>query len=516
MIKILHVLICGLSICIRAESQHIIPLPQKMSFGTDSFNINKATVINVPNDLLNEAETFQRQLERLTGYHLLITERSQKSNVIILVKQSLRTGDGSYNINITKTTITITAADKKGMFYGCVSLLQLMPVPEARTGVPKTTVSIPSASISDFPRFRWRGLMLDLSRTFMSPDYIKRTITRMAFYKLNVLHLHLTDDQGWRLPVKSYPLLNERASTFDSSFHEPKEFQGFYTPADIKDILSYASSMHVEIIPEIESPGHSHAPLFAYPELSCNGNISPIFPFFSGQSVTDDVFCVGNPGSLKFFQAVITETAALFPSAYIHLGGDEVSRTEWEKCKKCQALVQSAKLENTSALQGYFMQQLHDHVVKEGKRPIAWDEILHDNKFLTKDWVIMSWTGSKPGLEAAAKGYDVVMTPTSHMYFDYPYDLINTKKVFEFDPVAGANADTIRKHVLGIQANFWSHIDRTQSKTDYQLYPRLLGLSERAWSSADNKDYENFRRRKLYHKHWLDYMDVKYYGGDFR
>jgi hexosaminidase len=375
---------------------------------------------------------------------------------------------------------------------------------------------VKNVDVADYPRFKWRGLMLDVSRTFMSPDYIKSTIDRMAFYKLNILHLHLTDDQGWRLPSKSYPLLTEKASKFDASYHEPKEFEGHYTSKDISDLVKYASTRNVELVPEIESPGHSHAPLFAYPELLCNYKISPIRPFLNYEPTINDVFCVGNPASLIFFQKVISETAQLFPSGYLHLGGDEVPRNYWQHCAKCQALVRNKNLPNTSALQGYFMQQLHDAAVKAGKRPVAWDEILHDNSFLTKDWIIMSWTGIEPGLAAASNGYDVVMSPTSHMYFDYGYDAINTKKVFEFDPFDGAVKDTtLTKHVLGIQANFWSHIDRTPTKTDYQLFPRLLGVAERAWAAADDKDYVDFRIRYDYHKAWLDTMNVKYYSQDF-
>jgi hexosaminidase len=376
---------------------------------------------------------------------------------------------------------------------------------------------VPAIRLIDAPRFKWRGLMLDLSRTFMPVSYIKKTIDRMAFYKLNVLHLHLTDDQGWRAPVASYPLLTEKASKFDSSYNEPAEFQGHYTQNEVRELVSYAASRHVELVPEIESPGHSHAALFAYPSLLCNFHVSPIKPFRIGEPTEDDVFCVGNPQSLNFFRTVINETAALFPSGYFHLGGDEVPRNYWQACARCQALVQSAKLRSTSELQGYFMQQLHDYVVRTGKRPVAWDEILNDNSSLTKDWVIMSWTGSKPGWEAAAKGYDVVMTPTSHMYFDYDYDAINTKKIFEYDPLNGCpDSSLVSKHILGIQANFWSHIDRTASKIDYQLFPRMLALAERGWSDASNRDYENFRRRRDYHRGWLDRMDVKYFTGDFR
>lgn len=515
MLKTVYCTLIGIMFLTYVCAQQIIPLPQKMTTVNGSFIINAEMSIGADSGMLNEAIFLQQHIEAYSGNRLPVTKQSSSQNKITLRKEKLMSGEGAYKLDITPSAITISANDAKGAFYGCISLLQLMPVPVRSANAQATVVTIPAMKITDFPRFKWRGLMLDVSRTFMPVDYVKKIITRMAFYKMNTLHMHLTDDQGWRIPIKTYPLLNKKSASFDTAYHEPREYQGYYSQKDISDLVAYASALHIEIVPEIESPGHSQAPLFAYPELSCNGNIQPIFPYFSGEGVTDAVFCVGNPGSQQFFKSVISETAKMFPSPYMHLGGDEVPRTSWEKCKKCQAIVKSARLDNTGELQGYFMQHLHDEVISDGKRPIAWDEILEDNKHLSKDWVVMSWRGSKPGLEAAAKGFDVIMTPTSHMYFDYSYETINTKKVFEFDPFEGVEADSVTKRILGIQANFWSHIDRTQSKIDYQLFPRLLALAERAWSSASNRDYENFRKRKIYHRKWLNFMDVKYYSGDF-
>lgn len=506
----------GFILAITAEAQQIIPEPQQIVVGEGFFTLTGSTVMVAPPEYANEALILQDELASATGYHLKVTDRGSAAvNTIVMetAKESLPAE--AYHLSVGKSKIVISASGSKGVFYGAVSLMQLLPFPRVTMIASAEPLNIPAMTVRDFPRFKWRGLMLDVSRTFMSPDYIKRTIRRMSFYKLNVLHLHLTDDQGWRLPIQGYSLLAEKASYFDSSYHEPAEFQGYYSPADIAGLIKFAGAHHVDVVPEIESPGHSHAALFAYPELSCDGRITPVFPFFSGPSVTNDVFCVGNPGSLKFFQTVITETAALFPSPYLHLGGDEVPRTQWEHCPKCQALVKTAHLENTGELQGYFMQELRDQAVREKKRPVAWDEILVDNKLLSKDWVIMSWRGGKPGLDAAMKGFDVVLTPTSNMYFDYPYTKIDTRKVFDYDPFDGRNNDTLTAHVLGIQGNFWSHIDRTESRTDNQLYPRILALAERAWSSPDDQNYIKFKQRLLYQKHWLDYFKVRYYDRDF-
>lgn len=508
-------MILALFACIQIIAQQIIPLPQSVSLSEGNFLLSSTTTIASSPEMFKEAAFLQQKIKTWFGYTLPVSKSTgTHKGKIIFLKESAGNIKGAYRLDVTPSAIVIRADDATGAFYGAVSLLQLMEVPVINEK-PTQPLRVPAASISDAPRFEWRGLMLDVSRTFMPPSYVKKMIERMAFYKLNVLHLHLTDDQGWRIPIKSYPLLNEKAASFDASYHEPKEFQGYYSEKDIKDLVTYAQSMHIQVIPEIETPGHSRAPLLAYPSLSCNGIGNPIFPYFHGPGVTEDIFCVGNPGSLKFFESVISETAELFPAPYMHLGGDEVPRGPWKKCEKCKKLVISKKMHSANELQGYFMDQLHTAVLAKGKRPIAWDEILEENPFLTKNWIVMSWRGSKPGLEAASHGYDVVMAPTTHLYFDYSYETTNTKKVFEFDPFEGATSDSVTKRILGIQANFWSHIDRTQSKIDYQLFPRLLALAERAWSPADNKDYPGFRKRKIYHKQWLDIMQVKYYAQDF-
>lgn len=498
-----------------AYSQEIIPKPQQAIAHAGIFTIGSATEIVADRSFADEATFLQKEIRRISGIKISVAnQENSKAKQILIRKTALNKGPEAYHLSVNPSAIIIEANEPAGAFYGCISLLQLMPF----TGNGSThNIDISAVDIMDAPRFKWRGLMLDVSRTFMSPAYVRKTIDRMAFYKMNILHLHLTDDQGWRSPVKSYPLLNKKASRFDSSYNEPDVFQGYYTEKDVKELVQYAAQRHVELVPEIESPGHSHDALFAYPSLLCKYEVSPIMPFRNFEPTINDVFCVSNPKSLQFFGAVINETAALFPSGYFHLGGDEVPRKYWDACPRCQALVKSLPLKNTSELQGHFMQQLHDSVVKAGKRPVAWDEILHDNNFLTKDWIIMSWRGSKPGWDAAAKGFDVVMTPTSHMYFDYEYEATNTKKIFGYDPLEGCPDTTnVSKHILGIQANFWSHIDRTESKVDYQLFPRVLALAERAWSSESNKDFEDFRQRRNYHRGWLEMMNVKYFTSDFK
>lgn len=510
--------ILGLSLALLVTSllsngQSIIPLPQSLSVQNGIFSLNKKTTIVVSTEFKDEAKDLLHTISDRTGFFLQVEKQKQSGNAIHIIKDSSGIADGGYVLNVTPSEIIIRANDSAGAYYGTMSLLQLIPFQEKKnTGL--ASYSIPSVSVKDYPRFKWRGLMLDCSRTFVPPSYIKRTIDRMAFYKLNVLHLHLIDDQGWRLEMKSRPLLTEKSATFPEKYHEPAEFQGFYTQKDIAELLSYAAAKHVEIIPEIEGPGHNQAALYAYPNLSCTNDIKPLFPLFHGDIITAEVFCVGNPDVYDFFDDVITETASLFSSPYLHLGGDEVPRNHWEKCKKCQQLIKDGVVKDTEALQGYFMNRIAKSVGKAGKRPLAWDEILEDkNGFISSDWVVMSWrdfTGKNPALEAIKRGHDVVLTPTSHLYFDYPYETIDTKRVFNYSPFEDIKYKADQKHVLGIQANFWSHIDRSQSRIDYQLYPRVLALAERAWSDAENVDYEYFKQRKDKHLDWLNYMEVIY------
>lgn len=509
--RLLSVCILTTLIQLISHAQNIIPLPHAIKMKSGSFQLNSTTSFNIDPMFEVEAEVLFLHLRKATRFKLPVVTQSGAANVIVIKKAIQDIPAEGYHLDIAPGKITITAADKAGAFYACMSLLQLLPANiTGNNGKYETTWDIPAMSIQDAPRFKWRGLMLDCSRTFISPEYIVKTIDRLAFYKMNILHLHLTDDQGWRLEIQGRPLLTTKASMFDRQYEEPKEFEGFYSIRDIKEILKYAAARHVTIVPEIESPGHSIAALNSYPALSCLGDVPPIYPYFSGPGITKDVFCVGNQQSAVFFKEVLTEVAAIFPSPYLHLGGDEVPRTNWEKCTKCQQFVKKHQLENTAALQGYFMREIAADVIKKGKRPVAWDEILETEKFISKDWIIMSWRGSKPGLEAARKGFDVVMTPTYPLYFDYDYKENNSKNIFLFDPYSGEKNEAVRKHVLGIQANFWSHIDRTPSKIDYQLYPRLLALAERAWSSEENTNFENFELRQMYHQQWLKVLQAKY------
>lgn len=504
-------------------AQQIIPLPQQMQKEEGKFRLNKTTVLISDIKFNNEANQLLIQLKKRTGLSLLLGEKSSVTFNSITLK-TVTTGIQSegYKLMVSRDGITIEASDNAGMFYGCMSLLQLLDVENVPTlfSVKDTIYDISFVKINDYPRFKWRGLMLDCSRTFISPAYLKKTIDRLSFYKMNVLHLHLTDDQGWRLQIKSHPALTLIGGFFDKRYNEPNEFQGYYTQQDISEIIAYAEKKHVQIVPEIESPGHSRAALYAYPELSFKGEVSPIFPYFTHRRKTyRNVFDVGNPGTYALFKDILNEVTGLFPSPYVHLGGDEVLdevlKNLWENCPKCLTLVKEKGLGDMSELQGYFMKQIALNVTKVGKRPIAWEEILDQKNYIDKNWIVMNWREIKTGLDAAKEGFDVVMTPATYTYLDLPYNQTSTKKVFEFDPYEGEQDNNLLKnHILGIQASFWSHIDRTESKMDYQIYPRLLALAERAWSSSNDTIYENFESRLEYHeKQWFKNLQIWIYGG---
>ena len=402
-----------------------------------------------------------------------------------------------YELEVAATGVTLRASSPSGAFYGVQTLLQL------RT---EEGTSFAAASIRDEPRFAWRGLMLDCSRTFQSIDYLKKTVDRLAAYKMNVLHLHLTDDQGWRMEIKTHPELTRKGARFSAKYDEPESHQGFYTQAEMRDLVQYASLRGVTLVPEIEMPGHSLALLVCRPDLSCSGTIlDDIFPFFKGPPVTPDILCAGNDDTFTLLQDVINEVVDVFPSQFIHIGGDEAPKERWKTCPKCQARIKAEGLKDEHELQSYFIRRIEKQINAKGRRLIGWSEILQGG--LAPNAAVMDWIG---GAAAATKsGHDAVMSPTSHCYFDYPYSSIDEKRAYSFDPAAGLSAEQARR-ILGLQANFWSHIDREPTLVDRQLFPRLLSIAERGWSPATTTNWQILSERLTAQLPRLRQMDVHY------
>lgn len=401
-----------------------------------------------------------------------------------------------YEIEITPTGAVVRSSSDAGAFYASQTLDQL------RLG----DGSLPCVSIRDEPRFSWRGLMLDCSRTFQSLDYLHKTIDRLAAYKMNVLHLHLTDDQGWRLEIAKYPELTQKGARFSAKYNEPESHQGFFSQQQLRELVAYAAQRGVTLVPEIEMPGHSLAALVCHPELSCTGKIpDDIFPFGNGPGITHDIFCAGNDETFKFIENVLDEVIEIFPSEFIHIGGDEAPKTRWKACEKCQARIKAKGLKNEHELQSYFIRRIEKHINAKGRRLIGWSEILQGG--LAPNAAVMDWIG---GAAAATKeGHDAVMSPTSHCYFDYSYAAISSARAFSFDPVAKLLPEQA-KHELGLQANFWSHIDREPKLVDRQLFPRLLAIAERGWSPASDNDVTNFEARLAAQLPRLRQMGVHY------
>jgi hexosaminidase len=499
------------------QNINIIPYPQELKVNSGNFVLTPTTVIYFDSDEDKSAliaRHLQNTLKPATGYPLKISKfdpDTQKSNYLLLTTKNAQEflGSEGYMLEVTPQQIIVKAPQPSGLFYGIQTLRQLLP-PEILKNSPSPDITwkIPAVEIKDFPRFPWRGLMLDCSRTFQSLDYIKKTIERMALYKMNVLHLHLTDDQGWRLEIKRYPELTQTGARFPEKYHEPPAHQGFYSQKEMKELVEYAASRNIIIVPEIELPGHSLSALSCYPHLSCTGGPFEIYPFFKGPNITQEIYCAGNEETFEFLTNILSEVFEIFPSKYIHIGGDEAPKSRWQQCPKCQARIKAEDLKDEHELQSYFIKRIEKYVNSQGRQIIGWDEILEGG--LAPNAAVMSWRGIKGGIAATQAQHSVVMSPTSHCYFDYKYEAIDSKKAYLFEPVPQQLTESQGRYILGLQANFWSHIDREPQKVDYQLFPRLLSLAERGWSPRELRDWEKFHLRLQHHLPRLEILGINY------
>ena len=467
----------------------VIPQPRQTELLNGVFDIGNDVIIICQNELSDVVSLFNKRLSNVMGFTFPVqTKGATNGNITLKVTPAITEKEG-YALVIKPSDIQIEASSVEGVFYGLQTLKQLIFNSEDRT--------IPCCRIIDSPRFAWRGVMLDVSRTFLPLNLLKRYIDLFAEYKINVLHLHLTDDQGWRIEIKQYPRLTLVGSKFAPEFNC---MGGFYTQDEIRELVSYARLRNIMIVPEIDMPGHMCAAIAVYPELSCTGEIPLIHPHLEGPGIHEEVFCAGNESTYQFVFNVLDEIMSLFPTTFIHIGGDEVPKAYWKACHYCQKKIADNGLKDEEELQSYFVNRLGTYLQEKGRTLVGWDEIIDGGK-LTGNEVIMYWrTRNQPEVEKAIKsGFKVVCTPRSHCYFDYSYDEvkyqspvpINTKKIFEYEPVMEG---TPEGNYIGVQANFWSHIDRSEYNIDKQLFPRLLGLAETAWSLPHNKNWEHFKK----------------------
>lgn len=466
-------------------------------------------------DCRRSLELFAQDLEELVGIRPSVaagTSEDAKGNVYF----TLGLQDGrkeAYSINVSSDGILVRAVAPEGIYRATRTLL-------TSVGTEKTSsVEFPSAEVSDWPRFGYRGLMLDVSRHFSDVEMVKRTIDMLALHQLNIFHWHLTDDQGWRIEIKSHPELTEVGAWRDDTVvgrylggtdypTDGKRHGGFYTQEQIREIVAYAKERYIEIIPEIDLPGHTSAVLAAYPQLGCEDKE---YKVANRWGVIRDVLCAGNPASLDLFKDIMDEVCDLFPGKYIHLGGDECVKDRWKACPKCQKKIRELGLKDVGRyskedyLQSWFMGEVASYVQSKGKRVIGWDEILEGVPM--DDSVIMSWRGTEGGITAARMGHDVVMTPTSDMYFDQSQTLasqleeipvggfINVMKVYSYEPLPASLTPEQQKHILGCQANVWCEYMPEERIRQYQMLPRLAALSEVQWTMPERKNYKDFLKR---------------------
>lgn len=474
----------------------LIPFPQKIDFHQGEFLVDAD--LSLESELsAGETLDLQKRLEEEVGCAF---SRSNDKIISLIKSEAAGSGDPEgYLLKILPHRIRIEAAALSG-FQNAISTL---------AQIQKLSSGFPCLTIEDHPQFAWRGLMLDCSRTFIPVAELRKMIDALAFYKMNVLHLHLTDDQGWRLEIKGSPELTGICSQFHSRY--ANERGGYYSQEEMKELIEYARVRNVTIVPEIEMPGHSSEVFAAFPELSCLGQTTEIFPFFAGPGITDDIFCAGKEEVFLFLEQVLDEVCALFPSEYIHIGGDEAPKIRWDHCRDCQQRIQEEGLSDAHELQSYFMKRIEKMLEARGKKMIGWDEILEGG--LADNAAVMSWRGNAGGVTAAQSGHSVVMSPTSHCYFDYSYGTTPTQKVYQFTVVPEELNETESQFVLGAQANFWSHIDRQSFAMERQIFPRLLALSERLWT-GESRDYEDFDLRLQANYMLLDSLGLAYYHPD--
>lgn len=482
----------------------VVPAPLKITDAKGKpFVMTQKTTIAYPtenSDMRRNASFLSEYIKEATGLELAPTDKKAKQGIRLVIDNSID-GIEAYRIKIDKKEVTISAASPCGIFYGIQTLRKSLPV------VTTDTILLYPATISDKPRFSYRGMHFDCARHFFDVDFVKRYIDLMALHNINTLHWHITDDQGWRIEIKKYPELTEKGSIRpctvignNSPLYDNQPYGGFYTQEQAREIVRYAAERFITVIPEVDMPGHMLGALKAYPELGCTGGP---YEVACEWGVFPDVLCLGNEQVYSFCQDVLDEIMDIFPSEYIHIGGDEAPRLRWAQCAKCQAKAKEQGL-NTNTLQSYFTNRIEKYVNSHGRRIIGWDEILEGP--INQSATIMSWRGPGPGVEAAKKGHDVIMTPNSHLYFDYYQTegrnggpiliggYVPLEKVYSLNPVPDDIPDDLRKHIIGVQANLWTEYIAYPSVVEYQLLPRMAALSEVQWTCGE-KDYEAFLKR---------------------
>ena len=487
----------------------VIPQPQEIVLARDTtpFIIDRSTTIVYPatNEKMHRTADFLATfIKEMTGTEVRVSDKEKSSNAIILAVDSTMGHPEGYKLQITPEKVLLTGGSEAGVFYGIQTIHKALPI--LKDG--KVAAALPAGTVTDFPRFRYRGFMIDVGRHFFPVSYLKQMIDLMALHNINYFHWHLTEYQGWRIEIKKYPKLTEIGSKRDSTIidWETKKFDGkphsgFYTQDEAREIVRYAADRFITVVPEIDLPGHTTAALASYPELGCTGGPYKVLCSFG---VFPDVLCAGNDQTLQFTKDVLDEIMDIFPSEYIHIGGDECPKSRWEKCPKCQAKIKELgikalpKHSKENQLQTYFMSELEKEINAHGRRMLGWDEVLEGG--LTPNSTIMSWRGIQGGIEAARQHHDVIMTPIQRLYFSNPrinkmtgFEWMN--RVYNFEPVPAELTDAEKKFVIGTQGCIWTEWTADSTKMEWQILPRMAALSEIQWTLPEHKNFERFMER---------------------
>ncbi len=523
----------------------IIPKPIDIQVKNGRFIIDQNTKVTADKDLEVEAQYLAEILSLSTGKEIQFTDKNTKGNINLIIDSSLES-DEAYILSVDYNKVKISGKTAKGIFYGIQSLRQLIQK-KVLCESESEIASIPATLITDAPRYAYRGMHLDVARHFFSVDFIKRYIDILAMHKMNSFHWHLTEDQGWRIEIKKYPKLTEVGAlrngtivgNYPGSENDNLKYGGYYTQEEVKEVIAYAAKNHITVIPEIELPGHSSAAIAAYPFLSCFPKENSIVPkgmisegskkaqrngkpkiVQESWGVYDDVYCAGKEETFEVLENILSEVIELFPSKYIHIGGDECPKGNWKRCPLCQKRKKEHGLKDEHELQSYFIQRIEKFVNSKGKNIIGWDEILEGG--LAPNATVMSWRGNKGGIEAANAEHNVIMSPNSHCYFDHyqAKDRTNepiaiggflpVEKVYSFDPTPDELEASKHKYILGGQANLWTEYIGTEEYAEYMLLPRLTALSESLWSQKKMKNWDDFKVRLSTFRKKYDELGLNY------
>jgi hexosaminidase len=514
----------------RAAEPALVPIPEHLDLKEGAFALGPDTPILANGAARKTADFLAARLRASTGFPWRVRARGKAGVAAIQLTTEdadAALGPEGYELMVTPDAALIRAPSEAGLFYGAQTFLQLLP-PEAfaSNAVSGVKWEAPCVEIKDRPRFAWRGMLLDVSRHFFTKEEVEQILDAMAMHKLNTLHWHLVDDQGWRIEIKKYPRLTavgawRKDISFglkppDSTAYGPDgRYGGYYTQADIREVVRYAAARHITIVPEIEMPGHSCAALAAYPQFSCTGG-----PFTTdvGLDICPGVYCAGNDGSFEFLQNVLKEVFALFPGKYIHVGGDEVLTTSWAKCPKCQARKQAEGLKSDRQLESYFIQRMERFINAHGRSLIGWSEIREGG--LAQNAAVMDWIGG--AVEAATAGHDVVMTTEDLCYLDHYQSLDHSKepraiggflpvrKMYAFDPIPAKLPPPFQTHILGAQGNLWTEYVPNLRHAEYMIFPRECAMAELTWSPKEARHFDDFLRRLETDERRLDQMGVNY------